>query len=88
MIYLCLPHYISMFLFHRCFSSVAFSSSTKSCSNLPTQQCILKDMATIAFVGRDNIPLFAGAYWGYKFNRNQNPQLEGESLRLWTTYLT
>ena len=25
---------------------------------------------------------------GYKFKRNQNTQLEGESLRLWTTYLT
>ena len=46
-----------------------------------------KEMATTAFIARDkrSIPLFTGMCWGYKFKKNT--QLEGESLRLLTTYL-
>ena len=45
-------------------------------------------MAATAFIARDqrSIPLFVGVCWGYKFKKNT--QLEGESLRLWTTFLT
>ena len=47
-----------------------------------------KEMAATAFIARDqrSIPLFVGVCWGYKFKKNT--QLEGESLRLWTTFLT
>ena len=46
-----------------------------------------KEMAATAFIVKDqrSIPLFAGVCWGYKFKKNT--QLEGESLRLWTTFL-
>ena len=44
-------------------------------------------MAATAFIERDqrSIPLFVGVCWGYKFKKST--QLEGESLRLWTTFL-
>ena len=43
-------------------------------------------MAATTFMVRDkrSIPLFAGVCWGYKFKKST--QLEGESLRLWTTF--
>ena len=43
-------------------------------------------MAATIFIARDkrSIPLLVGVYWGYKFKKNT--QLEGESLRLWTTF--
>ena len=34
--------------------------------------------------GKWSIPLFARVCWGYKFKKST--QLEGESLRLWTTF--